>query len=177
MQELGMVGGRLTVAVEPQHVDDGGDHGLDRVRFLISTNPGMEPQPLEATASGGELSRISLAIQVATSGMGPAGTLIFDEVDVGIGGAVAQQVGTLLRLLGRSHQVLCVTHLAQVAAQAHHQVQVIKQTEAERARTTLVPLAAEQRVTEIARMLGGSTISHNTIAHAREMLDDAAEAD
>ncbi len=128
-------------------------------------------QPLAKVASGGELSRISLAIQVATAECGSVPTLVFDEVDVGIGGGVAEIVGRLLRRLGESRQVLCVTHLPQVAAQAHHQLRVRKEAIDGQTHTRIEPLDDSARVDEIARMLGGTEITDTTRDHAREMLE------
>jgi DNA repair protein RecN (Recombination protein N) len=170
MQELGMAGGQFQVAVEAGGAEALSSQGLDRISFLVSANPGQPLQPLAKVASGGELSRISLAIQVATAQVGGIPTLVFDEVDVGIGGGVAEIVGRLLHRLGSSRQVLCVTHLAQVAAQAHQHLEVRKFTADGHTRTDITPLAAEQRVEEIARMLGGTEITATTRAHAAEML-------
>ena len=172
MQELNMQGGQFQVVVRPDPTQTS-RHGIDRVEFVVSPNPGQALAPLAETASGGELSRISLAIQVATAGCGEIPTLIFDEVDVGIGGAVAEIVGRLLHRLGEERQVLCVTHLPQVAAQAHHHFQVRKQTRANTTQTSILPLDLDQRVSEIARMLGGVKITEQTLAHAREMLQQA----
>lgn len=169
MQELGMTGGCFEVSCSPDPVQIA-RHGMDRVEFLVAANPGQETAPLSNAASGGELSRISLAIQVATADCGDIPTLIFDEVDVGIGGAVAEIVGRMLRRLGENRQVLCVTHLPQVAAQAHHHFQVHKRTDGESSETSILALDGEQRVEEVARMLGGVSITPQTLAHAREML-------
>jgi DNA repair protein RecN (Recombination protein N) len=173
MQELGMAGGRFAVEVAADNEDQISGHGLDSVAFLVSANPGQPLMPLAKVASGGELSRISLAIQVATAEIGRIPTLVFDEVDVGIGGGVAEIVGRLLRRLGANRQVLCVTHLPQVAAQAHAQLRVQKRAEGGTTLTEIAPLAAEQRVDELARMLGGTEITATTRAHAAEMLDSA----
>jgi DNA repair protein RecN (Recombination protein N) len=170
MQELGMQGGRLAVDVDSGDPATAGPHGLDRVDLLVSANPGQPLQPLAKVASGGELSRISLGIQVATAECGTVPTLVFDEVDVGIGGGVAEIVGRLLRTLGRTRQVLCVTHLPQVASQAHHHLQVSKSTLNGQTYTAIVPLSEETRVGEIARMLGGREITDKTLEHAREMI-------
>jgi DNA repair protein RecN (Recombination protein N) len=170
MQGLGMSGGRFAVAVESTGPETYGPHGLDRIEFLVSANPGQPLQPLAKVASGGELSRISLGIQVATAECGSVPTLVFDEVDVGIGGGVAEIVGQLLGTLGESRQVLCVTHLPQVAAQAHHHLQVSKQTRDGQTYTEIAPLNQEARVGEIARMLGGRKITQTTLEHAREMI-------
>ncbi|NCA69961.1 MAG: DNA repair protein RecN [Sphingobacteriia bacterium] len=170
MQQLGMAGGRFAVASEPLLAERAGAGGLERIAFLVSANPGQPLQPLAKVASGGELSRISLGIQVATAECGSVPTLVFDEVDVGIGGGVAEIVGKLLRRLGDSRQVLCVTHLPQVAAQAHQQMRVRKETHAGQTHTHIETLDTIARVDEIARMLGGTRITERTRAHAREML-------
>jgi DNA repair protein RecN (Recombination protein N) len=173
MQELGMGGGRFAVEVQTGDEHKVSASGLDNVTFVVTANPGQPPQPLAKVASGGELSRISLAIQVATAEVGRIPTLVFDEVDVGIGGGVAEIVGRLLRRLGGARQVLCVTHLPQVAAQAHHQLKVHKQAVDGQTFTEIQPLAAERRIDEIARMLGGTEITDTTRAHAEEMLNGA----
>ena len=168
MQELGMVGGQfavqLAVATHP------GPAGLDDIEFHIAGHAGQTPKPLGKVASGGELSRIALAIAVTTSAMGSAGTLIFDEVDAGVGGAVAETVGQLMRQLGRERQVLAVTHLPQVAACADHHLVVSKIQTPRGANSTVVPAKGTQRVAEVARMMGGEKISRASIAHAQEML-------
>ncbi|RMG34630.1 MAG: DNA repair protein RecN [Gammaproteobacteria bacterium] len=169
MQRLNMQGGRFEVACEADP-DNPTRHGVDRIRFMVSANPGQPLAPLAEAASGGELSRISLAIQVATADCSDIPTLIFDEVDVGIGGAVAEIVGRMLRGLGERRQVLCVTHLPQVAARAHHHLLVQKQTGKAHTETRIEPLEPAQRVQEIARMLGGVEITAQTLAHAQEML-------
>jgi len=170
MQTLGMAGGRFEITVDIGDEASAGSQGLDRVGFLVSANPGQPLQPLAKVASGGELSRISLAIQVATAECGSVPTLVFDEVDVGIGGRVAEIVGRLLRRLGESRQVLCVTHLPQVAAQGHAQLRVAKQAIDGRTFTEITTLSAAERVDEVARMLGGAEITATTRAHAEEML-------
>jgi DNA repair protein RecN (Recombination protein N) len=147
--------------------------GGEEVEFLIGTNPGSPPQPLPKIASGGELSRISLAIQVVTASTGALPCMVFDEVDVGIGGAVAEVVGRLLRKLAADTQVLCVTHLPQVAAQGHQHLQVTKVSDQTSAVTTLSQLTGEERTREIARMLGGVKVTEQSLAHAREMLAHA----
>jgi len=149
---------------------EGSVSGNERVEFLVTTNPGVEPRSLAKVASGGELSRISLAIQVVTSRAAAVPTLIFDEVDAGIGGAVAEVVGRKLRMLGAERQVLCVTHLPQVAAQAREQWSVMKGTENGRARSRVSVLDQKSRIEEIARMLGGVAITATTRKHAAEML-------
>jgi len=145
-------------------------HGLDAIEALVTTNPGQPLQALNKVASGGELSRISLALRVQTAAQGEAATLIFDEVDTGIGGGVAEVVGRLLADLGRERQVLCVTHLPQVAAQGHHHLNVHKQQDATSTRTLLTPLTPAQRIDELARMIGGVNISAQTRKLAQEML-------
>lgn len=150
-------------------------HGLEETEFLISTNPGQDPAPLHKVASGGELSRVSLAIQVATAQTSTTPTLVFDEVDVGIGGATAAVVGQLLRQLGESGgQVLCVTHLAQVASKGHNHLLVSKTSTNKRAESNLVTLKGDNKVAEIARMMGGENITEQTLAHAREVLEKVA---
>ncbi len=170
MQTLGMGGGRFSVDCEPLAETRIGAGGLERIDFLVSANPGQPVQPLAKVASGGELSRISLAIQVATTQYANVPTLVFDEVDVGIGGAVAEIVGRLLRRLGETRQVLCVTHLPQVAAQAHQQLRVRKETIDGQTHARIEALNDTARVDEIARMLGGTEITARTRAHAGEML-------
>ena len=170
MQELGMAGGRFAVQVSRIESEAANAQGLDRVELLVSANPGQPMQPLAKVASGGELSRISLGLQVATAECGTVPTLVFDEVDVGIGGGVAEIVGKLLRTLGRSRQVLCVTHLPQVAAQAHHHLQVRKITHDGQTYTNIENLGEKERVGEVARMLGGREITRKTLDHAREMI-------
>jgi DNA repair protein RecN (Recombination protein N) len=170
MQELGMAGGRFAVSVAPS-ADGVGPHGRDDIEFLVSANPGQPLKSLAKVASGGELSRISLAVQVASAGRAAASPcMVFDEVDSGIGGAVAEIVGRQLRALGERGQVLCVTHLAQVAAQAHGQFRVTKLTDGKTTRTAVKPLGTEERVDEIARMSGGIDITDQARAHARDML-------
>lgn len=172
MQELGMQGGRVEVALQP--LDEPAAHGLESVAFLVAAHAGSTPRPIEKVASGGELSRLALAIAVTTSQLGEAGTLVFDEVDAGVGGAVAATVGRLLGKLGHDRQVLCVTHLPQVAACAHHHLLVSKQADAGGATVSRVrTIDGEARTREIARMLGGERISEATLAHALEMLQPA----
>jgi DNA repair protein RecN (Recombination protein N) len=175
MQSLGMTGGRFAVSVEPAQ-EEFGPHGADIIEFLVSANPGQPLKSLAKVASGGELSRMSLAVQVAAAVDTDALCRVFDEVDTGIGGAVAEIVGRQLRALGEHSQVLCVTHLAQVAAQAHQHFRVTKLTDGRITRTAVKPLSREERVDEIARMSGGVNISEQARAHAREMLA-AAGAD
>ncbi|RZU98433.1 DNA repair protein RecN [Spiribacter vilamensis] len=172
--ELGMAGAELIIVVEPSLEAAPSPHGADRVRFDIRTNADQRPAPLQKIASGGELSRIGLALEVATADTAELPSLIFDEADSGIGGAVAEVVGRQLRDLARHHQVICITHLPQVAAQGMNQLQVEKrQTETGRTVTDVQALSAEQRIDEIARMLGGLAITEKTLNHAREMLDQA----
>lgn len=171
MEELGMTGGALRIVVRHDPEGRPATHGLDDVRFEVRTNPDQRFGSLSKVASGGELSRIGLALEVATAHVTRIPTLIFDEADAGIGGAVAEVVGRKLRELGAHHQVLCVTHLPQVAAQAHHQLRVSKGIDDGRTRTTIDTLAADERTQEIARMLGGMKITDNTLDHAREMLE------
>jgi DNA repair protein RecN (Recombination protein N) len=167
MKDLAMKGGRFEVSLPPE-TGEGSAHGNENVDFLVATGAGAEPRPLAKVASGGELSRISLAIQVITSKAAAVPTLIFDEVDAGIGGAVAEVVGKRLRSLGESRQVLCVTHLPQVAAQASEQWSVAKADKAGTSRVRVLDEGA--RVEEIARMLGGVEITATTRRHAAEML-------
>lgn len=168
MQTLSMAGGSFEARLHPGKPSP---HGLETVEFLVAGHAGVAPRPLARVASGGELARISLALSVIASRAARVPTLIFDEVDTGIGGAVAEVVGRLLRQLGERHQVLCVTHLPQVAACAVHHLQVSKSTEADTTLSSIRSLDAPARVNEIARMLGGLTITETTRTHAREMLD------
>lgn len=170
MAELGMAGGLFAIELEANPDADPQAHGAQRCEFLVSANPGQPPRPLRKVASGGELARIALAIEVATLGADPVPTMLFDEVDSGIGGAVAETVGRKLRALGGRCQVLAVTHLAQVASQAHHHLQVAKDSEAGQAESRVSALQTDARVQEIARMLGGATLGPETLAHARAML-------
>jgi DNA repair protein RecN (Recombination protein N) len=168
MQALAMAGGRFEVALEA--LSDGAAHGLEQIEFRVGVHPGTAPRPLAKVASGGELSRLSLAIQTVTSEVAELPVLVFDEVDAGIGGRVAEIVGRMLKQLGKRHQVMCITHLPQVAAAADQQWQVAKR-EFEGAMVSSVSvLAPDQRVAEIARMLGGVRITETTRKHAAEML-------
>ncbi|MCB1770450.1 MAG: DNA repair protein RecN [Candidatus Competibacteraceae bacterium] len=169
---LGMPGGRFNITLE--RLEKPTVSGQEAVEFLVSANPGQPLRPLSKVVSGGELSRISLAIQVITARAARIPTLIFDEVDTGIGGGVAEVVGRQLRTLGGNRQVLCVTHLPQVAAQAHQQLKVEKQTDGENTHTQVLSLEIGERITEIARMLGGLELTANTLAHAQEMVEKAA---
>ncbi|MCW8205758.1 DNA repair protein RecN [Verminephrobacter aporrectodeae subsp. tuberculatae] len=171
MQDLGMAGGKFEVSVTK--AQEAASHGIDDVVFLVAGHPGMTPKPIGKVASGGELSRIALAISVTTSALGMAPTLIFDEVDSGVGGAVAETVGRLMQRLGSARQVLAVTHLPQVAACAHHHLQVAKHKSPDGTSSTVQVVQGEQRVAEIARMLGGERATETTLAHARELLAGA----
>jgi DNA repair protein RecN (Recombination protein N) len=168
MQGLGMQGGRFEVTLEK--LEHPTASGLENIVFLVAGHPGSTPRPVGKVASGGELSRIALAIAVTTSELGTAQTLIFDEVDSGVGGAVAETVGRLMKQLGRDRQVLAVTHLPQVASCADHHLLVSKQSDAKGTWSEVSAMKPEARVSEIARMLGGEKLSDTTLAHAREML-------
>ena len=168
MQTLGMAGGRFEVSLT--RLDTPQAPGWEQVEFLVAGHAGVTPRPVGKVASGGELSRIALALSVITSQLGQAPTLIFDEVDSGIGGAVAHTVGQLLRQLGQDRQVLAVTHLAQVAASADQHCLVSKQAAQGHTLSQVAPIEGEDRVLEIARMLGGSGQSQASLAHARELL-------
>lgn len=170
IKELGMPQGEFIVKISPLDNSLPRADGQDKVEFLVSANPGLPAKPLAKVASGGELSRISLAIQVTTSHDKTTPTMIFDEVDSGIGGGIAEIVGQKLRALSLNRQVMCVTHLPQVASQAHHHLYVSKNNRSDITTSNVRPLAPEERVEEIARMLGGVNITENTLAHAREML-------
>jgi len=172
MQTLGMQGGSFQIEVERR--DDTNKlyrSGVDKIQFLVSANPGQPLRPLNKVASGGELSRISLAIQVIMSQSSQIPTLIFDEVDSGIGGGIAEIVGRKLREIAAHRQVFCVTHLPQVASQAHQHYQVTKNKSDTQTTTDVQVLDEQQRLEEIARMLGGMTITAQTRAHAQEMLE------
>lgn len=170
MQKLGMTGGVFEVALEPTREPTA--HGLESPRLRVAAHAGTTPHDLDRVASGGELSRLALAIAVTTSALGAAGTLVFDEVDAGVGGAVAETVGRLLRELGQERQVLCVTHLAQVAACANQHLHVSKDSHDGGTESTVQPISGDARTQEIARMLGGSRISRTSLAHARELLQE-----
>ena len=169
MQDLGMKGGRFEITLKPVEDGEVTRYGAESVEFLVSANPGMPPQPLAKVASGGELSRVSLAIQVILASGADIPTLVFDEVDVGIGGEVANVVGEKLRQLGRRNQVICVTHLPQVAARGDHHFSVSKGGDGSVA-SEVLRLDFEARVDEIARMTGGDRLTPESLAHAREML-------
>ena len=168
MQGLGMQGGKFEVQLHAQ--SEPSAHGMENIEFLVAGHAGSTPRPIGKVASGGELSRIALAIAVTTSQLGRAQTLIFDEVDAGVGGAVAETVGRLMQQLGRDRQVLAVTHLPQVAACADQHLVVTKQREGTHTLSQVGAVKGEQRVAEIARMLSGEKLSGTTLAHAKEML-------
>ncbi|MGO2710629.1 DNA repair protein RecN [Pseudomonas helleri] len=169
IQRLGMPGGRFVIELRPMSSDPM-PHGLEHVELLVSANPGQPLKALAKVASGGELSRISLAIQVITAQTSRVPTLVFDEVDVGIGGPTAEIVGQLLRRLGERGQVLTVTHLPQVAAQCHQHLFVHKVRESETTRTAVSKLSKKERVEEVARMLGGIDLTKESLAHAKKMV-------
>ena len=173
MQQLGMQGGRFEVQLQP--LEHPAQHGLEEVSFLVAGHEGSTPRPVGKVASGGELSRIALAIAVTTSELGQAGTLIFDEVDSGVGGAVAETVGRLMKQLGQHRQVLAVTHLPQVAACADRHLLVSKAASKGQVSSQVRAVLGDERISEIARMLGGEKLSATTLAHAREMLGDTAK--
>ncbi|WP_312416315.1 DNA repair protein RecN [Comamonas sp.] len=168
MQDLGMAGGRFVAQVSPAR--EPRSDGIDDVELLVAGHPGTDPKPIAKVASGGELSRISLAIAISTSQLGQAPTLIFDEIDSGIGGAVADSVGRVMRALGRDRQVLAVTHLAQVAARGDHHLLVAKQRSKGGTTSHIRTVADDERINEIARMLGGENLSATSRAHAQEMI-------
>jgi DNA repair protein RecN (Recombination protein N) len=174
MQTLGMPGGKMAIQLEPQPATQFSAHGREKVEFLVSANPGLPLQSLTKVASGGELSRISLAIQVIAAQQQPLPTLIFDEVDVGIGGGTASIVGQLLKKLANHAQIICVTHLPQVAAHGQQHLHVHKSISKNQTSTTINYLTADEKIQEIARMLGGLKITTQTLAHAREMLNETA---
>lgn len=170
LDRLAMPGCRMSIAVSNNDSPTLSPNGTDKVEVMISTAPGQTPKPLAKIASGGELTRISLAIQVVTATVSEIPTMLFDEVDVGIGGAVAEVVGLLLSELGQSRQILCVTHQAQVASKADHHLHVSKTRERKSQHTSLTLLDEQGKIDEIARMIGGISISDQSLAHAREML-------
>ena len=173
MQNLGMPGGRFNIKLSANSSSEPHPNGLEQLEFLVSANPGQPLKALAKVASGGELSRISLAIQVITAQTSRVPTLVFDEVDVGIGGPTAEVVGQLLRRLGERGQVLTVTHLPQVAAQGHQHLFVHKVRDSDATRTAVSKLDSAQRVEEIARMLGGVDLTEESLAHARKMVSSA----
>ncbi|RZJ25732.1 MAG: DNA repair protein RecN, partial [Haliea sp.] len=168
MQGLGMQGGKFEVALAK--LEQPAQHGLEQPEFLVAGHSGSTPRAVGKVASGGELSRIALAIAVTTSQLGQALTLIFDEVDSGVGGAVAETVGRLMKQLGKDRQVMAVTHLPQVAACADQHLMVAKRSDKGQTASTVEAVHGEQRVAEVARMLGGEKLSSTTLAHAKEML-------
>ena len=170
IKQLGMPQGQFLIEVKADQSKQPQIEGKDSVEFLVSANPGLPPGPLNKVASGGELSRISLAIQVAASDTKSTPTLIFDEVDSGIGGGIAEIVGQKLKALAGNNQILCVTHLPQVASQGNHHLLIEKTSSKNETQTTVKQLTREDRLNEIARMLGGLKITDQTLAHAREML-------
>ncbi len=170
MKDLGLGNGVFEVALNPTEKESYKSNGLESAEFMVSTNPGQQPQPLRKVASGGELSRISLALQVINAQTIQLPTLIFDEVDVGIGGGTAEIVGKLLADLGKKAQILCVTHQAQVAAQGHQHLMVAKSQDKKSTQTELQELDTDQRVEELARMIGGVEITETIRNHARELL-------
>lgn len=174
IQTLGMPEGAFSVRVRPGASERISEHGTDHIEFLIAANPGQSARPLERVASGGELSRISLAIEVIAASRTRVPTLVFDEVDTGIGGGVAEIVGRQLRRLGHAGQSLCVTHLPQVAAQAEHHLHVAKQVRQGQTRTRIQALDADDRIEELARMLGGVELTEQTRAHAADMIARAS---
>ncbi|EPJ46997.1 MAG: DNA repair protein RecN [Osedax symbiont Rs1] len=170
LSTLGMPAANFSVCLTPYKNAGYSLHGLEECEFIISTNKGQAAKPLAKIASGGELSRISLAIQVVTAQSNPTATLMFDEVDVGIGGAIAEVVGKLLRELGSKNQVLCITHQPQVASQGHQHLLVSKTADKHSTNTRVSKIDHQSRVQEIARMLGGVDITQRTLDHAKEML-------
>jgi DNA repair protein RecN (Recombination protein N) len=175
LAELGMPHGEFQVALEPKPEERADTNGAERIEFQVRLNPGQLFGPLAKMASGGELSRISLAVEVVRSGASPIPTFVFDEVDAGVGGRVAEIVGRKLSQLGATRQVLCVTHLPQVASQGQRHYRVVKLTDGKTSRTNVRSLSAEERVEELSRMLGGIEITERTRAHAAEMIDRAAK--
>ena len=175
MSGLGMPGGTFEVDLSRLDEESARPWGIDAVEFLISANPGQKPQPLAKIASGGELSRMSLSIQVIASDGSAIPTMIFDEVDSGIGGGVAEMVGRRLQEIGENRQVLCVTHLPQVASLADHHFRISKVSDGKSTRTGLQVLGNDERIEELARMLGGVEITTKTLAHAAEMLAGARQ--
>ena len=168
MQKLALAGGSLQVELRAR--TEGAAHGLEDIEFLVSAHKSVAPQPLAKVASGGELSRLSLAVQTVTSKIAGVPTLVFDEVDAGIGGRVAEIVGQLLKALGAKYQIMCITHLPQVAAQADSQWQVAKAMSGGNVLSRVTVLQPAERIDEIARMLGGVKITETTRKHAAEML-------
>jgi len=179
MQTLGMSGGKFDIYVVQSNRDKYTTHGTDKIEFTVSANAGQDCKPLSRVASGGELARISLAIQMITASQGRIPTLIFDEVDSGVGGGIAEIVGQHLRQLGNKdqvgNQVICITHLPQVASQSHHHMRVHKQSQQQHTSAHVEALAPKARVEEIARMLSGVEITQQSLTHAEEMITRAQE--
>jgi len=169
MQTLGMKGGQFLIEVSSND-ESPSAHGIDKIEFTVSANAGQPCKPLARVASGGELARISLAIQMITASQSRIPTMIFDEVDSGVGGGIAEIVGKQLRILGNSNQVVCITHLPQVASQAHQHMRVQKQSVQKQTRTNVYALDQKQRIEEIARMLSGVEITKQSLAHAEDMI-------
>ena len=176
IQKLAIPAGQIEIIVSPMSNNNFNETGADQIQLLVKTNPGQAAGELGKVASGGELARISLAIQVVTAGSRSVPTLVFDEVDVGIGGGIAEIVGSHLRELASIQQVICITHLPQVAAQAHQQLQVSKKNLDNSTHIEIITLNKSQRIEEIARMLGGVTLTEKTRLHAEEMLNQSQEA-
>ena len=174
MSGLGMPGGVFEVSLTRVEDDEPRATGIDNIDFLISANPGQPRSPLAKVASGGELSRMSLAIQVIASDGSQIPTMVFDEVDSGVGGGVAEMVGLRLRELGETRQVFCVTHLPQVASLGNHHFRIMKISDGKSTRTGVTELGDDERIEEIARMLGGVEITQRTRDHAAEMLESGA---
>ena len=172
MQTLGMKGGQFLIEVS-SNSNAPTIHGVDKIEFTVSANAGQACKPLARVASGGELARISLAIQMITAAQCRIPTMIFDEVDSGVGGGIAEIVGKQLRLLGNTNQVVCITHLPQVASQAHQHLRVQKKSEQAQTQTNVYPLNNNERIEEIARMLSGVEITEQSLAHAEDMITRA----
>jgi DNA repair protein RecN (Recombination protein N) len=175
LKEVGLLHGELRTVIERKPRERADSSGLDRIEMQVQLNPGQGFGLLSKVASGGELSRISLAIEVVATGVSSIPTLVFDEVDAGIGGAVAEIVGRRLKQIAQHRQVLCVTHLAQVASQGAQHYRVVKLTDGASSRTSLRRLTNEERIEELSRMLGGLEITERTRAHAEEMMQGAAK--
>ena len=175
MHTLGMAEGKFEISISPS-TSRRSAHGLDQIEFTVTANAGQALKPIARVASGGELARISLAIQMIIANSSKIPSLIFDEVDSGVGGGIAEIVGQHLRALGKTNQVICITHLPQVASQAHQHLRVEKQTQKKQTTSQVVTLDKEQRRQEIARMLSGVEITDQSLAHADEMIGRAQEA-
>jgi len=174
LQQLSMEGAELLVQLTPLEENNFKSYGLEEIELVIATNPGQPHKPLAKIASGGELSRVSLAIQVVAAANSSIPTLVFDEVDVGIGGSTADTVGKLLKQLGEQGQVISVTHQPQVAAHAHQHYLVSKITADTRAESSIIAMNKSQRIEELARMLGGAKVTDQTLSHANELFDLAS---